>query len=75
VESFSQAHFIITTRPHAVKEGWMDDEGFSNAELQPMQLSDIYSFIDQWHKAVREELHLDEEKAELEPFAGHLRGL
>ena len=52
----------------------MDHEGFSDAQLQPMQLSDIYSFIEHWHKAVREELHDYEEKAELEPLAEHLKG-
>src|SRR5437016_12069120 len=38
-----------------------------------MDLFDIYSFIDHWHKAVREELYEDEEKTELEFVAKHLK--
>jgi hypothetical protein len=73
VETYPQTRFIITSRPHAADESWMDHEEFSNAELQAMELSDIYSFIDHWHKAVREELQDDEERAELEPLAEHLK--
>ena len=38
-----------------------------------MELSDIFSFIDHWHKAVGEELHEHEEKAKLESLAKHLK--
>jgi len=70
---YPQTRFIVTSRPHAIEEGWMDHEEFGDAELQPMQLSDISMFIGHWHKAVREELHSDEEKVELEPLAEHLK--
>ena len=73
VETYKEPRFIITSRPHAIEEGWMDHEGLKNAELQPMELTDIYSFIDHWHEAVREELHMDEEKSELGPLAEHLK--
>jgi hypothetical protein len=73
VETYPKTRFIITSRPHAIEEGWMDHEGFSDTELQPMQLADMYSFIDHWHKAVREELYEDEERAELGAMAEHLK--
>ncbi len=73
VQTYPRAHFIITSRPHAIEEGWLDDEEFSDAELQPMQLSDIYSFIDHWHNAVREELHENEEKIELKALSAYLK--
>jgi Leucine-rich repeat (LRR) protein len=73
MESYKETLFIITSRPHAIEEGWMDYEGLSDAELQPMELADIYSFIDHWHEAVRQELHTDEEKNELGPLAEHLK--
>ncbi len=73
VETYPQSRFIVTSRPHAVEEGWMDHEEFHDAELQPMRLSDIYFFIDHWHKAVREELQEDEEKVELESLAERLK--
>ena len=71
--TFPKARFIVTSRPYAAKEGWLDPEGFSDALLQPMELADIYSFIDHWHQAVREELHEEEEKTELAPLAEHLK--
>jgi len=72
-ETYPKARFMITSRPHAVEEGWLNGEGFSDAELQPMELSDIYMRIERWHKAMREALHEDAEKAELEPLAEHLK--
>ncbi len=74
VGTYSQSRFIVTSRPHAVEEGWLDRENFSDAELLPMRLTDIYSFVDHWHKAVREELYEDEEKFELGPLAERLKG-
>ena len=74
VETFPKARFIVTSRPYAAKEGWLDPEGFSDALLQPMGLVDIYSFIDHWHNAVREELHEDEEKTVLKTIAEQLKG-
>ena len=69
VATYPKARFIVTTRPYAVKEGWMYHEGFSEAELQPMELSDIRAFIDHWHDAVAEELQDEQEKAKLPSFA------
>lgn len=73
VETYSQSRFIVTSRPHAVEEGWLDRENFYDAELMPMRLADIYSFVDHWHSAVREELYEDGEKIELGPLAEHLK--
>jgi hypothetical protein len=73
VETYPEARFIVTSRPHAVAEGWMQQEGFEEAELQPMDLASIHAFIDHWHAAVRQELHSEEEKAELELLARHLK--
>src|SRR2546423_14498336 len=41
IATFSQACFIVTSRPHAIQRGWMIHEDFTNTELQPMKLSDI----------------------------------
>ena len=73
VETFPNARYIVTSRPHAVEDGWMNHEGFEDAELQPMSISDIQLFIEHWHKAVREELQEDTEKAELPLLAEHLK--
>src|SRR5207248_1094883 len=68
-----QACFLVTSRPHAIQEGWMNRQDFGDTELQPMERSDIFKFIDHWHHAVREELQLDAEKRELESLAVHLK--
>jgi predicted NACHT family NTPase len=72
-ETYKEARFIASSRPHAVEEGWMEREGFDDAELQPMELTDIFAFIDHWHDAVREVLRDDLEKDELTSLADHLK--
>jgi hypothetical protein len=72
-ETYEQTRFIVSSRPHAVEEGWMESEGFDDAELQPMELPDISTFIEHWHNAVREELQDEEEKAELSDLAENLK--
>jgi len=73
METYKEARFIVTSRPHVIEEGWMSHEGLSDAELQSMGLTDIYLFIDHWHEAVRQELYTDEEKNELRPLAEQLK--
>jgi hypothetical protein len=73
VETYPQAYFFVTSRPNAVEAGWMNKEGFNDAELQPMELSDIFTFIDHWHAAVADQLHDEQEIAELPTFAKHLK--
>lgn len=73
VSSYPKSRFVITSRPSAIEEGWLDRERFNDAELQPMQLPDILEFIDHWHDAVREELQDEEEKAALTPLAANIR--
>ena len=73
VDAYPDAKFIITSRPSAVDEGWLDREQFNDSELQPMQLPDILEFIAHWHDAVREELQEEQEKAALIPLAENLR--
>lgn len=73
VEIYPEARFIVTSRSYLVKDGWMDVEGFSYAELQPMELSDINTFIEFWHKAVAEELWDEEAKEEFSILAQSLK--
>jgi hypothetical protein len=47
--------------------------GFRKAELLPMELPDIDSFIEHWHDAVREELQSTEEKGEVDLICNHLK--
>jgi hypothetical protein len=51
-DTFPGIRMIITSRPHAVEEGWLAADGFGEADLQPMDTSSIENFIDHWHRAV-----------------------
>jgi hypothetical protein len=71
--TFPDARIIVSSRPTAIKEGWMDSEGFDDAELQPMELHDIYSFIEHWHSAVQEQLQDAMEVQQLSGMQDHLK--
>jgi hypothetical protein len=73
--SFPKARVIVSSRPTAIKEGWMDSEGFQDAELQPMDLADIAVFIDHWHAAVREQLQDEAEIRELTLMADSVKAV
>ena len=62
---YPNARYIVTTRPHAVKEGWLDDQSFVDASLQDMNRSDVSQFISHWHQAVATSLQGEQEKASL----------
>ncbi|MEU8546691.1 NACHT domain-containing protein [Streptomyces roseoverticillatus] len=49
--AYPDARYVITTRPSAVREGWLADTGFTELELLPMSRGDVISFIDRWHDA------------------------
>lgn len=74
-ETFPDTRIIVSSRPTAIKEGWMDSEGFDDAELQPMELHDIYSFIEHWHSAVQEQLQDDLEIQQLSGMQEHLKSV
>jgi hypothetical protein len=73
VETYKDARFIVTSRPHAIEDGWMNHESFNDVMLQEMEMTDIFLFIDHWHEAVRQELLTDREKNELDPLAENLK--
>jgi len=73
VETYGKASFIVTTRPNAIEEGWLNKEGFVDTEIQMMELPDIYKFIDHWHCAIREDLQYDEEKKKLDDLKNNLK--
>ncbi|WP_165741939.1 NACHT N-terminal Helical domain 1-containing protein [Candidatus Thiosymbion oneisti] len=60
---FPKARYLVTSRPHAAEEGWLDADKFVDAELQDMTRSDIHAFIAHWHQAVAQGMPDEEEKA------------
>src|SRR5207248_5838453 len=52
VETFRSARYVVTSRPAAIDEGWLDRLHFTTTELQPMSMTDVAEFVRQWHEAV-----------------------
>jgi len=63
IGAFPNARYVVTSRPHAAEEGWLDADEFVDAELQDMTRGDIHAFIQHWHQAVAHGVQDAEEKA------------
>lgn len=55
VADFPDNRYVVTTRPGAAAESWLDGEGFTGTELQPLGEPDVRAFVHHWHEAVRSE--------------------
>ena len=71
--AFPTARFIVTSRPHAAEEGWLEADGFGEADLQPMDTTSIERFVDHWHTAVADEVHREDEVLTLQRLAQNLK--
>nr|WP_244282810.1 NACHT domain-containing protein [Streptomyces flavidovirens] len=45
--------WLVTSRPSAVREDWLADEGFTELTLSAMSRADVAAFITRWHAAAR----------------------
>ncbi len=55
VDTYPNAKYVITSRPGAAASTWLDDKGFTAAEVEPMSWPDIREFVRHWHDAFRAE--------------------
>ncbi|WP_445282665.1 NACHT domain-containing protein [Streptomyces sp. DSM 118148] len=51
VEAYPGNRWLVTSRPSAVREGWLTFDGFTEVSLSAMTPSDVASFIKRWHRA------------------------
>ncbi|WP_348273531.1 NACHT domain-containing protein [Streptomyces sp. DSM 40868] len=51
IGSYPNNHWLVTSRPSAVREHWLADEDFTELDLAPMSRDDVAAFIKRWHKA------------------------
>ncbi|MEV5507742.1 serine protease [Streptomyces orinoci] len=70
--AYPSARYVVTTRPSAVREGWLADLGFTELELLPMSRADVAAFIDRWHTTA-ERHALPDELDRLRAFRESLR--
>jgi hypothetical protein len=71
-QDFPESRIVVTSRPAAAEEGWLAKEGFDDSELQPMDLEDIQSLIEQWHEAAKQD-RPESEKTELDIYKTSLK--
>ena len=65
LDAYPNARCLVTVRPSAVQDGYLQREGFARVSLLPMGRDDTARFIAQWHDAARSESkeeveHLDQ---------------
>ena len=71
--AFPQARLVVTSRPHAVEKGWLEPEGFVEADLQPMDNASIETFVEHWHNAVAAEVGSEADAVALKALADKLK--
>ncbi|GAA0385093.1 NACHT domain-containing protein [Streptomyces luteireticuli] len=50
---YPKTRCLVTVRPRAVEDDWLDWQGFEELRLLPMSDADIEAFVKAWHDAVR----------------------
>jgi len=73
MRTYPRNQFVITSRPYALSDAWETSEAFTSTELQPMEVADIYDFIDRWHRAVENEMQDKGEIEELDAIGKKLK--
>jgi len=72
IGDFGRARYVVSSRPMAIREGWLSGLEFQEMELQPMSASDVTEFIGQWHRAMAAEIP---DAQEARALAGYERSL
>ncbi|MEV0301867.1 NACHT domain-containing protein [Streptomyces prasinus] len=52
-EAFPGNRWLVTSRPSAVRENWLLEEGFLEYDLMSMSRSEVEIFVKRWHSAAR----------------------
>jgi hypothetical protein len=73
VETYPKARYVVTSRPPAVGEDWLDEVDFLPSFLEPMDLASVDAFIDHWHRAAKSNAADDEEAEELNTLASDMQ--
>ncbi|MFF4223997.1 NACHT domain-containing protein [Streptomyces abikoensis] len=60
IAAYPRSSFLVTTRPTAVPERWLEAAGFAELTVRPMNRKDVLVFATRWHTAARTEPELEE---------------
>ena len=55
VRAYPQVRFVVTSRPPAIDEDWLAEEGFVPFDLLSLSGQGIQDFLARWHEAAAEE--------------------
>ncbi|MEV6652623.1 NACHT domain-containing protein [Streptomyces sp. NPDC051219] len=55
LDAFPGNRWLVTSRPSAVRENWLCEDGFAELALSPMSPAGVAAFITRWHTAARGE--------------------
>ncbi|WP_370422051.1 NACHT domain-containing protein [Streptomyces sp. QH1-20] len=58
--AYPQAYVLVTTRPTAVPEQWLNGSGFTELTVRPMNRRDVLVFVTRWHCAAKAAPGLEE---------------
>lgn len=56
VRTYPACTYVVSTRPGAVEDGWLDWLQFTEAQVEPMSRGDRDEFIDRWYRSAALEL-------------------
>ncbi|WP_199884388.1 NACHT domain-containing protein [Streptomyces sp. CB02488] len=73
IVAYPQARYVVTTRPSAVPDGWLGQQGFVAHSLLPMERDDVRAFIGHWHDAARLDCASPRERNQLDVYEASLR--
>jgi Leucine-rich repeat (LRR) protein len=71
--TFQGARYVVTSRSTAADKDWLAEADFRHCMLQPMTLTDVDSFVDHWHDAIRTALPEDADQADLDRLGTRLK--
>ncbi|WNI25529.1 NACHT domain-containing protein [Streptomyces sp. ITFR-16] len=73
ITAYPRSRYVVTTRPSAVPDGWLGQQGFVAHSMLPMDRDDIRAFIRHWHDAARGQCPAPEERGQLDVYEASLR--
>ncbi|MEU0202110.1 MULTISPECIES: NACHT domain-containing protein [unclassified Streptomyces] len=53
IHAYPGNHWLLTSRPTAVRPDWLATEGFRELTLTPMRRADVTTFVHRWHAAAQ----------------------
>lgn len=51
ITAYPDNRWLVTSRPSAVRDDWLSDDGFTELTLSAMSPSSVAAFIEHWHRA------------------------